>query len=311
MARMFVRRSRRAGTGMDRAAFDPRNHEVRAGWSCEKIAVLSIDVEHDYDGNRTDALDRLPDLLAAVRRFRLPLTAFVEGRLFTRRPDLCAGLAEAGADLHLHCWDHRGCGDTAGSLERGADAFERFSGVRPRGYRARSYGLTEGLFRALVAEGFAWDSSILPGLGLGNHPGRLFRRGDWFVFDGSLAELPVASWRGPGIPFTHSYRQLLGRSAESLLFRAASLPNLLVYDMHMVDLVRDGRIGASPLPVWLKGAYALARRGPRGFDDLAVLGERLRARGYEWRTLSDCHARLAGEGGALRAGAMTPAAKAG
>ena len=117
---------------MDRAVFDPRNHEVRAGWSCEKLAVLSIDVEHDYDGNRTDALDRLPDLLAAVRRFRLPLTAFVEGRLFTRRPDLCAGLAEAGADLHLHCWDHRGCGDTAGSLGRGADAFERFTGVRPR-----------------------------------------------------------------------------------------------------------------------------------------------------------------------------------
>ena len=63
--------------------------------------------------------------------------------------------------------------------------------------------------------------------------------------------------------------------------------------MHMVDLVRDGRIGASPLPVrdgrigasplpvWLKGAYALARRGPRGFDDSAVLGERLRL----WRAL--------------------------
>ena len=62
MARMSARRLRRVGTGMDRAVFDPRGHEVRAGWSSEKIAVLSIDVEHDYDGNRTDALDRLPDL---------------------------------------------------------------------------------------------------------------------------------------------------------------------------------------------------------------------------------------------------------
>ena len=289
---------------MDRAAFDPGAHEVRAGWSSEKIAVLSIDVEHDYNGDRTDALDRLPDLLAAVRRIRLPLTAFVEGRLFTRRPDLCAALAEAeeGVDLHLHCYDHRESGDTAGSLERGADIFERFTGVRPRGYRARSYGLTEELYRALVAEGFAWDSSILPGFGPGNHPGKPLRCGDWFVFDGSLVEFPVASWRRLGIPFTHPYRQLLGRSAERLLLRAALLPNLLVYDMHMVDLVRDGRIGASPLPAWLKGAYALARRGPRGFDDLAVLGERLCAQGYEWRTLSHCHERLAGEGGALRAG---------
>ena len=296
MARMLADGSRRIGIGMDRAVFDPRDHEVQAGWSSQKIAVLSIDVEHDYDGNRTDALDRLPGLLAAVRRFRLPLTAFVEGRLFTRRPDLCAALAEAGADLHLHCYDHRESGDTAGSLERGADAFERFTGVRPRGYRARRYRLTEGLFRALVAEGFAWDSSILPGFGLGNHPGKLFRRGDWFVFDGSLVELPVASWRRLGIPFTHPYRQLLGRSAERLLFHAASLPNLLIYDMHMVDLVRDGRIGASPLPAWLKGAHALVRRAGRGFDDLAVLGERLCAQGYEWRTLSHCPAALAGEG---------------
>ena len=46
------------------------------------------------------------------------MTAFVEGRLFTRRPDLCAGLAEAGADLHLHCWDHRGSGDTADDGDR-------------------------------------------------------------------------------------------------------------------------------------------------------------------------------------------------
>ena len=274
--------------------FDTAAHEVVSRRSSEKMAVLSIDVEHDYNGDRTDALDRLPDLLDALRRFRLPLTAFVEGRLFTERPDLCARLAESGADLQLHCYDHRDAGDTAGSLRRGADAFEGFTGVRPCGYRAHTYRLTEELFEVMVTEGFAWDSSILPGIGLGNHRGKVFRSGDWFVFDDALVELPVASWRRLGIPFTQSCRQLLGRFAESLLSRAASLPDLLVYDMHMVDLVRDGRLGKSPLPLWLKGAHALARRGSRGFDDLAVLDERLRAQGYEWSTLSRCYERLTG-----------------
>ena len=276
--------------------FDTAAHAVRAQWSSKKIAVLSVDVEHDYNGNRTDALDRLPDLLAAVRLSRLPLTAFVEGRLFAERPDLCAHLAEAGADLQLRCYDHRDPGDTAESLRRGADAFERFTGARPRGYRAHTYRLTEEILQAMVAEGFVWDSSILPGIGLGNHPGRVFRNGDWFVFDDVLAEFPVASWRRLGIPFTQSYRQLLGRFAESLLARVASLPNLLVYDMHMVDLVRDGRIGLSPLPPWLKGAHTLARRRQRGFDDVAALGERLRVQGYEWSTLSHCHEGLTGKG---------------
>ena len=279
---------------MSQTVFDPANHVVGVRRSPKKIAVLSIDVEHDYNGDRTDALDRLPDLIDVVRRVGLPLTAFVEGRLFVERPDICACLAEAGADLQLHCHDHRDPGDTIDSLRRGVDAFEGFTGARPRGYRAHTYRLTEDIFKALVAEGFAWDSSILPGIGLGSHPGTVFLDGDWFLLDGVMAEFPVASWRRLGIPFTQSYRQLLGRFTESLLFRMASLPNLLIYDMHMVDLVGDGRIWKSPLPWWLKGAHTLARRGHRGFDDLHVLSERLRAQGYEYSTLSRCHELLAG-----------------
>ena len=292
--RAGVVRSKMDRNEMRRVLFDPAAHKVASRRSPQKIAVLSIDVEHDYNGGRSDALDRLPAVLAAVRCANLPLTAFVEGRLFVERPDLCAGLAEDGADLQLHCYDHREPGDTAESLRRGIDAFYGFTGRRPRGYRAHTYRLTEELFSVLVEEGFAWDSSILPGLGLGNHRDKVFRRGDWFMIDDALAEFPVASWRTLGIPFTQSYRQLLGRFAESLLDRAASLPALLIYDMHMVDLVPDGRIGKSPLPLWLKGAHALVRHRQRGFDDLAALGERLRARGYEWTTLSHCHERLTG-----------------
>ena len=278
--------------------FDPDAHVVAGHRLPGRLAVFSVDVEYDYDGDRSDALDRLPDLLAALRRARLPLTAFVEGRLFGERPDLCGALVEAGADLQLHCYDHRGPGDSAASLERGAAAFERFAGARPRGYRARCWRLTEELCAALVAGGFAWDSSILPGVGLGNHRGRVFRRGDWFVFDGALVEFPVASWRALGVPFTQSYRQLTGRFVESLLDRAATLPNLLVYGLHMVDVVRDGRIRMSPNPLWLKAAAALARPKRSALDDLAALGDRLRARGYEWTTLTRCHERLTATPGA-------------
>ena len=275
--------------------FDPTGHDIQTRWSSEKIAVLSIDVEHDYNGNRTDALDRLPDLLAVVRQARLPLTAFVEGRLFTERPDLCRRLFEAGADLHLHCYDHKEPGDTAENLRRGIDAFESFTGTQPRGYRAHTYRLTEDIFKTLVTEGFAWDSSVLPGFGLGNHRSRTFRHGDWFVFDDALAEFPIASWRALGIPFTQFYRQLLGSTAEALLNRVATLPDLLIYDMHMTDLVPCGRINRS-MPLWIKSLQAWGRFRQRGLDDLTMLGERLRIQGYEWMSLSHCHERLTEEG---------------
>ena len=271
---------------------DVAAHRVVGRRSPNKAAVLSIDVEHDYNGDRTDALDRLPDLLSAVRSAELPLTAFVEGRLFTKRPDLCAQLLQAEADVQLHCHDHRDSGDSAESLGRGIAAYRSFVGARPLGYRAHTYRLTEALLSTVVSQGFAWDSSILPGFGLGNHRHPAFRRdaalpgSDYFVIDDALVEFPVASWRALGIPFTHSYRKLMGSVVESLLDRALSLPRLLVYDMHMVDLVPDGRPGQSPLPLWLKSGHALVRRRRRGFDDLIDLAERLRRRGYEWTTLS-------------------------
>ena len=271
---------------------DVAAHEVVGRRSPTKAAVLSIDVEHDYNGNRTDALDRLPELLASIRGAELPLTAFVEGRLFTKRPDLCAALVDAGVDVQLHCHDHRDSGDSAESLGRGIAAYKSFVGRSPNGYRAHTHRLTEALLSAVLSEGFAWDSSILPGLGLGSHRHPAFRRGDYFVIDDALIEFPVASWRALGVPFTHSYRQLMGGTVESLLDRALSLPRLVVYCMHLVDLVRDGRIGQSPLPLWLKGGHALVRHRQRGFDDLIGLTERLRARGYEWTTLSRYGAEL-------------------
>lgn len=274
--------------------FDPALHRVVSRQSPQKIAVLSIDVECDYNGGRIDALERLPDLLATVQRAHLPLTAFVEGRLFTERPDLCTRLVEAEADLQLHCYDHRELGDTADSLRRSIDAFEGFTHTRPQGYRAHTYRLTEESFEALVAECFAWDSSILPGFGPGNHRGKVFRRGDWFVFDNALVEFPVASWRALGIPFVQSYRQLLGSAAEALFNRVTALPDLLVYNMHMVDLVSNGRIRMSPEPLWLKSAHAWIRFRQRGFDDVTRLAERLATQGYEWMTLSHCHERLTG-----------------
>lgn len=279
--------------------FDPTIHKVEPRRSPARIAVFSVDVEHDYGGDGAEALDRLPDLLAAARSAGLPLSAFVEGRLFDERPALCAALLEAGTDLHLHCHDHRRPGDDARSLRAGAAAFTRFVGRRPAGYRAHTFRLTEEVFGALVAEGFRWDSSILPGLGLGNRREAVFRRGDWFLLDEALPEFPVASWRPPGIPgipFTHSYRNLLGPLLEGALDRAARLPELLIYDMHLVDLVPDGRLAGTAMPRWLKAAHHLARFRQRGFDDLAALGERLRRRGYRLTTMTECHHLLAGAG---------------
>ena len=48
--------------------------------------------------------------------------------------------------------------------------------------------------------------------------------------------------------------------------------------------------------LWMKIGHAWVRFRQRGFDDLTMLGEGLRARGYEWMLLSHCHERLTEDG---------------
>jgi len=278
---------------------DPAAHGVEAFALRAPTAVISIDVEPDYNGTGEAALDRLPELLVVVRELDVPLTAFVEGRVLERRRDLVEAMAAAGVDVQLHCYDHRKPGDDRADLARGVASYEKALGRRPQGYRAHTFRLTEDLYAGLLAEGFAWDSSILPGRFLGGNPAPAWRGGDWFRLDGRLTELPVATYRGPlaplGLPFTQSYRLLMPAPAEALLRLVSPLPPLLVYDMHMVDLVRaTGSLAASPLPGGLKSAYRASWRWGRGdsFGLLRSAVAELRRRGYRFHSAAGLHAEL-------------------
>ncbi|HYE52566.1 MAG TPA: polysaccharide deacetylase family protein [Azospirillaceae bacterium] len=271
---------------------DPARHALVPMRVAAPTAVLSIDVEPDYNGTGEAALDRLPELLAVVAELGVPLTAFVEGRVLERRGDLVAALAAAGADVQLHCYDHRKPGDDPADLARGVRAYEAALGRRPEGYRAHTFRLTEDLYAALLAEGFRWDSSVLPGRGLGANAAAGWRAGDWFRLDGRIAEYPVATFGALGIPFTQSYRLLMPGPAEAMLRAAVRLPRLLVYDMHMVDLVRaTGSLAASPLPPLLKAAYRASWRFGRrdSFGLLRATVADLRRRGYRFAGLSALH----------------------
>jgi len=274
---------------------DPRDLSLESFELSRPTAVITLDLEPDYGGRCQAGLDRLGELLHHMRALGAPLTAFVEGRVFETRPELCRALVEAGAEVQLHCYDHTQPGDTPATLAQGAAAYAAFMGIAPEGYRANGFRLTRELYGALLDLGFKWDSSILPGIGLGANPASAFRRGDYFRFDGRLIEIPVAAWRGLPLPFTHAYRRLIRPAAEAALRRSLALPRLVVYDMHMVDLVRTGSLAGSPLPAYLKGLYRLSWRAGESdsFASLTDAVEFLRARGYALTTAGALYRSLA------------------
>ena len=274
---------------------DPARTAVEARAIDGPTALVSIDLETDFGSGLDEALGQTDRLLNLLARLGVPLTAFVEGQFFERRRPLCRMLVEAGVDVQLHCYDHAEPGDTPASLRRGAKAFADFCGRAPDGYRAHTYHLTHALYETLLDEGFRWDSSLMRGLGQGRNRHAAFRRGDYFVIGGRLLEFPVARWRGLPLPLNHPYRLLMRAPVEKVLWTLAGPERLLVYNVHMTDLVRCGSLGSSPIKglPHLLFRYMWAGQGGDTFGSLEAFLTRVRQSGWTFSSTQGLYERLA------------------
>ena len=182
------------------------------GWQ-----ALSFDVEHWYDATlvtepgphaRPEYAEREADwVLAFLAEHDARATFFVLGRLASELPALVRRVADAGHEIACHGWSHALAG------ELGPEAFGRaardgrallqdLSGQEVRGYRAATWSIgpaTTWASEALVAAGFAYDSSVFPMrtplYGVPGAPRRPYRIA---TAAGEIVELPPAVARfGP------------------------------------------------------------------------------------------------------------------
>jgi peptidoglycan/xylan/chitin deacetylase (PgdA/CDA1 family) len=98
-----------------------------------KTALNTLDVETDFGSRQCTALSRLEQVLDLMAELDIPLTAFIEGRLFESRCDICALLMARGVDIQLHYYDHGTFGDTPEPLRRSIEAYVEFLWQTSRG----------------------------------------------------------------------------------------------------------------------------------------------------------------------------------
>ena len=277
-----------------------------------KSALITLDVETDFGSRQCTALSRLDKVLDLMAELDIPLTAFVEGRFFESRRDVCALLVARGVDVQLHCYDHGTPGDTPELLRRSVAAYTDFCGRHPQGYRAHTYRLNMPVYRALIENGFRWDSSILPAFALGGNLHRRFRAGDYLIFEDGLVEFPVATWKGLPWPLTHPYRLLVKPAGEALLRGLFGPRNLVIYNMHMVDLIRCTSLRVDHVPVLLNLLYhyAWGTNKKDTFASLRSIVRYLDELGYKFLTASELY-RSVDPAAAAMSPASTNAKKAG
>lgn len=154
-------------------AHDPR--------SASRMSLMS----HQSYGPRV----AVPRLLRVLERQGVRATFFVPGFTAECYPDTVRAIIDGGHEIGHHGYLHEqmqglDAVDEARYLDRGLDALDRVTGVRPVGYRAPWWETNWHTPRLLVERGFLYDSSLLDG----DKPYRFaVAEGD----SGTLIEIPV------------------------------------------------------------------------------------------------------------------------
>jgi peptidoglycan/xylan/chitin deacetylase (PgdA/CDA1 family) len=125
----------------------------------------------------------LPRILALLDAYGVRATFYVPGVVACEHAEELRRIVARGHEVGHHGHTHRRPDTlTAEAQERevaaGIDALVAVTGERPRGYRAPGWELAPPTLSALVAHGFAWDSSLMGD----DRP---------YVLEGGLVELPV------------------------------------------------------------------------------------------------------------------------
>lgn len=246
---------------------------------------LTLDLEQDFGGRVPESYDAwsaegLDALLAALSRRGVPLTVFVVARALERRPEDVRRLERAGCEFHLHSWSHDlENPDGEAEIDAGREAFRRFFGRDPEGYRAPEGRVTPEGWRRLRARGFLFDASVIPSFW--PRPRYLRYPRAPFMTEAGLPELPFAVVSPLRLPLSVSWLRLLGWPLYERLIGTFGLPELCVVGSHLHDLwpcASSSRLGWPWSAVYAGG-------GETGLALLERLFDLLAARGASFTTL--------------------------
>jgi peptidoglycan/xylan/chitin deacetylase (PgdA/CDA1 family) len=108
----------------------------------------------------------VPRILAWLEHRSIAATFFVPGHTVLTYPDVVRSIRDAGHELAHHGWVHENparsdAATERRALEKGLEAFDTITGLRPTGWRSPAWDMSERSVDLLLEYGFRYDSSMM------------------------------------------------------------------------------------------------------------------------------------------------------
>lgn len=256
--------------------------------------LLTLDLEEDGAGIADvlayECAEQAGQLTALLRSHGVKLTTFVSGRVLDERPDLVELFDRDLTVFENHGYDHGAVRrvPTRSPLDNvvaGHEAYRRFFGHDPRGYRAPNGMIARPELEKLREFGYRYDSSIFPTRFPGRFDWSAAPSTDFLWQDIDLLECPISVTRRFKIPAGVSYMQLVGWPLYRRLLASGGWPERLVVDLHLHDIFPGSWYQS--LPRHHRIAYWRARRERPMIRTLQRLLTTCERAGYQTAWLSD------------------------
>jgi hypothetical protein len=220
--------------------------------------------------------------LELASELEIPLTLFAVASDLQRAENVAAleAARARGHEIGNHSKDHlydlvrRSAEEQREQVEGALDLFEQKLGMRPRGFRAPGYTVSDELLEIVASAGHSYDSSVFPcppyyaakaaafaalslrgrrsqaildSPGVLTAPRRPYRLGRPYTRPGDgIWELPIQVTRGLRLPYIGTGLMLAGRLGARVLTELVLGEPLINLELHGIDLL-DESDGLQPL----------------------------------------------------------------
>jgi len=152
----------------------PNNARCACAISFDMDADSLIHIAHPKDNHerlypismgRYGPTVAIPRILETYRRLGLKQSFFIPGWCIETYPQTIEAILKDGHEIGHHGWIHEDPIETRGqqreSFEKALAAHQRICGLKPKGYRAPVYNITQEVVDLLIEHDFDYDSSMM------------------------------------------------------------------------------------------------------------------------------------------------------